>query len=271
MFECVVNISEGRDRIVLDQLALACGSSLRDLHSDQEHHRSVFTLIDEPSALARSVRALIDASFERLDLRRHEGIHPRFGVVDVVPFVALDTAQRDAARALRDETGQWIADSYDVPVFYYGPLDGTLRTLPEVRRLAFRILEPDAGPDETSERLGAVAVGERAVMLAWNLWLSGTSIERARELAAAVRQESVRALGFSVRDQVQVSCNLIDPLNVGPDVVYDEVARLLGGVERIEHAELVGLCPRAVLEALDPGRWRALGLSEATTIEARLG
>ena len=271
MFECVINVSEGRDRIVLDQLADACRGSLRDLHSDREHHRSVFTLIDDAPALSVSVRALIDACFAHLDLRRHKGVHPRFGVLDVVPYVALEPTRRDVARRLRDDTGQWIADTYDVPVFYYGAIDGELRTLPEVRRLAFHLLDPDAGPDEPSERLGAVAVGERPVMLAWNLWLSGTTLERARELATAVRQGAVRALGFAVRDLVQVSCNLIDPLRVGPDLVYDDVARRLRPGERIDHAELVGLCPREVLEAIDPQRWSALGLSEATTIEARLG
>ncbi len=270
MFECVVNVSEGREREVLDQLALVCGRTLRDLHRDRDHHRSVFTLIDEAPALILAVRALVDACFARLDLRYHEGVHPRFGVVDVVPFVALDPDQRHIARALRDETGHWISDTYDVPVFFYGPLNTAQRTLPEVRRLAFGSLAPDAGPGEPSARLGAVAVGERPLLLAWNLWLSGTSTERARALASTVRQGAVRALGLRVGDLVQVSCNLIDPLNVGPNTVYDEVARHLGAGERIDHAELVGLAPRAVLESLDPSRWRALGLSEATTIEAHI-
>ena len=157
-------------------------------------------------------------------------MHPRFGVVDVVPFVALDPADADLARLLRDATARWIAHTFDVATFLYGALeDGSTRTLPEVRRLAFGGLAPDFGPDEPSPVLGAVAVGERPVLVAWNLWLDHTSLERARELARAVRGPFVRALGLAVGDQVQVSCNLLNVAQCPPSLVYDQVsARLMG-------------------------------------------
>jgi len=270
MFECVINVSEGRDHDVLDQIAAACSSSLRDLHRDTFHNRSVFTLINGAPALLADVHALVESCFRRLDLRRHEGVHPRFGVVDVVPFVALDPGHRTTAVQLRDETGHWIADSFDVPVFFYGPLDDGFRTLPEIRRLAFTSLAPDVGPGAASPTLGAVAVGERPVMLAWNMWLRGVTLERARRLAAAVRRPEVRSLAFSVGDEVQVSCNLIAPESVGPAVVYDEVQSQLVVGEEVDHAELVGLAPASVLRSVDRERWAQLGLSEASTIEGRL-
>ncbi|HEV2427955.1 MAG TPA: hypothetical protein VGS61_07030, partial [Acidimicrobiales bacterium] len=122
MFECVVNVSEGRDPALLEALTRACGPSLRDRHRDRYHHRSVFTLIDEPEPLTDSLRSLAGAAYQRLDLRRHDGVHPRFGVVDVVPFVALPGEAPEAACALRDDAAQWFASDQGVPVFLYGPL-----------------------------------------------------------------------------------------------------------------------------------------------------
>ena len=271
MFECVLNISEGRDVVVLDALERAAGSSLRDRHSDAVHHRSVFTLINEPRELVRDVRQLITLSFEHLDLSRHAGVHPRFGVVDVVPFVALVPEQRRDACVLRDETARWIVRDFAVPVFLYGPRDNsTERTLPQVRREAFVTLAPDDGPLVASPALGAVAVGCRDVLVAWNLWLSGVTFEQARELAAAVRQTFVRALAFRVGDEVQVSCNLLKIDEVRTSAVYDRVQSLLPLGGAIEHAELVGLAPRALLEAEEPSRWEQLGLTVRATIEARI-
>ncbi|MGH9019763.1 MAG: glutamate formimidoyltransferase [Acidimicrobiales bacterium] len=272
MFECVVNVSEGRDLPVLEQLSRAAGASLRDRHRDRYHHRSVFTLINEEGPLVDDLHSLAATAYQRIDLRRHNGAHPRFGVVDVVPFVALsDEDPADAVR-LRDEAARWFAEDQSVPVFLYGPLaDGSTRTLPEVRRGAFRDVAPDAGPDTASESRGAVAVGARGILVAWNLWLRDTSLERARALAGAVRSPSVRALGFEVGEDVQVSCNLVDVTRARPSALYDQVERLLEGPEAIDHAELVGLAPRALVEAEDPGRLEELGLSDDATIEARLG
>jgi glutamate formiminotransferase len=271
VLECVLNISEGRNLTALDELSRAAGGSLRDRHHDPAHHRSVFTLINDPGPLELDVRNLIECAFTLLTLSAHDGVHPRFGVVDVVPFVALDPAERDTARELRDATARWIAQTFHVATFLYGTLeDGSIRTLPEVRRLAFTDLAADFGPDEPSPVLGAVAVGERPVLVAWNLWLAHTSLERARELARAVRGPFVRALGLPVGDQVQVSCNLLDVAQCPPSLVYDHVRARLVGDEHITHAELVGLVPRNLLEDEDPKRWTQLGLTSERTIESAL-
>lgn len=271
MFECVVNVSEGRRVALLDEISSSVGPPLRDRHTDRFHHRSVFTLVDEPEALLVGVHALIGACFDRLDLRHHEGVHPRFGVVDVVPFVALGPGQSGSARSLRDSAARWIAETYAVPCFLYGDVNGAPRSLPDVRREAFQGLMPDFGPHRPDPGLGAVAVGARPVLVAWNLWLDGVSISEARAIARALRSPEVRAMGFSVGDQVQVSCNLIEPGLVGPSAVYDQVASLVPQRGAIDRSELVGLIPQSVLEAQDRGRWAELGLSEDSTIESRLG
>jgi glutamate formiminotransferase len=270
VLECVLNISEGRNLDLLNELAASAARSLRDRHEDAFHNRSVFTLVNEAEPLRHDVRALVTAAFNTLDLRQHEGVHPRFGVVDVVPFVVLEPSEHPRDVDLRNETARWIAETFDVPTFLYGPLDGALRTLPEVRRRAFDDLAPDFGPATPPPTLGASAVGARPILVAWNLWLTGVSRDETRALAKAVRRPEVRALALRTGAYTQVSCNLIEPLVVGPSVVYDDVAARLPVGAQIVRAELVGLAPRAMLESEEPGRWVELGLSEATTIESRL-
>lgn len=256
-----MNVSEGRDRAVLEALATAAGADLLDVHTDPHHHRSVFTLVgtEAPRRLAR-------AAVERLDLRAHEGVHPRIGVVDVVPFVPLDGAGLDDAVAARDEFCRWAAAELDLPCFRYGPE----RTLPEVRRGAFRDLRPDDGPDRPHPTAGACAVGARPVLVAYNVWLAG-EVATARAVAAAVRGDGIRALGLDVGSRAQVSMNLVAPWRVGPAAAFDRVARAAAeaGDEAVG-AELVGLVPRAVLDAVAPARWEQLDLGPDRTIEARL-
>jgi glutamate formiminotransferase len=270
VIECVINISEGRSLTLLEALRAEAGPSLRDLHADSHHNRSVFTLINDTEPLTNDVHALITAAFDALDLVRHEGVHPRFGVVDVVPFVALNPDESARALELRDACAQWISESFDVPTFLYGPVEGSTRTLPEVRRRSFDGLDPDFGPPSASVKLGAVAVGERPILVAWNVWLSGVSRDETRAMAKAVRRPEVRALAFRAGDYTQVSCNLIEPMIVGPSIVYDEVASLLPDGGAVVRCELVGLVPRAVLENEEHTRWAQLGLSEDQTIESRL-
>lgn len=270
MFECVINVSEGRRLDVLDALSSSAGDSLRDRHRDDAHNRSVFTLIHDRDELSRDVRALATQVMTSLDLRSHAGVHPRFGVLDVVPFVALDETDAPEAVALRDETAAWLATTFGLPVFLYGPLDhGSSRSLPDVRRGAFRTLSPDLGPEIPDVRWGASALGARDVLVAWNLWVSGVSLDEGRAVAKALRRREVRALAFGVGAFTQISFNLIEPLVVGPSTVYDKVANLVPR-GAIDHAELVGLIPEAVLRTQDPARWDELDLSHETTIEARL-
>ncbi|HEY5112271.1 MAG TPA: hypothetical protein VII67_08095 [Acidimicrobiales bacterium] len=271
MFECVLNLSEGQRLGILDELSGAAGPSLRDRHADALHNRSVFTLVNDVDELSHDVHSLVTLATHLLDLEGHVGVHPRLGVVDVVPFVALDPSLDHQARALRDRTAEWIARTFTVPVFLYGPLpNGSERSLPDIRRGAFRTLSPDLGPPEPNVHLGASAVGLRGVLVAWNICVRGVTLAEAKMIAREIRRPEVRALAFLVGDVTQISCNLIAPSIVGPSAIYDEVqARLGSGV--IERCELVGLVPEAVLQAQDPTRWEQLGLSLDATIESRLG
>jgi glutamate formiminotransferase/glutamate formiminotransferase/formiminotetrahydrofolate cyclodeaminase len=256
VIECVINISEGRDLDLVEEIARAAGSDLLDVHSDADHNRSVITVVG-----ADAPHAVMKAAVQRLDLRTHTGVHPRIGVVDVVPFVPLEGSTFGDALSNRDAMSSWIADELHIPVFVYGPE----RTLPDIRRGAFTSLAPDFGPAEPHPTAGAVAVGAREFMLAWNLWLSEPDLALAKSIASSIRGPGVRALGLQVGDQVQVSMNLIDPLTVGPAEIYDQVASRAA----IARAELVGLAPQSVLAAANENRWEQLNLSIETTIESR--
>lgn len=262
----VVNLSEGRDGEVLADLARTAGAALLDVHSDAEYHRSVFTL--GGAEVADAVRALAAKAVERLDLTIHAGAHPRIGVVDVVPWVSLlGRPLRDGpaapALAARDAFAAWAAETLGVPAFLYGP---DRRSLPEIRRLAWSQLRPDIGPDAPHHSAGAVAVGARPALVAYNLWLAEADIDQARGIAGVLRGDGVRALGLTVGRSVQVSCNLIDPFRVGPGAVFDAVAREAA----VARAELVGLVPAAILAREPAHRWTELDLEPSRTIEARL-
>ncbi len=278
LFECVVNLSEGRDPAVLATLDAAAGPLLRDRHSDPDHHRSVYTLVGPGPDVARAARTLAAATVAALDLRTHLGAHPRLGVLDVVPFVPFLPDEPDPAddvgfpeaTLLRDEFAHWLGTELGVPAFRYGPLpDGSTRTLPDLRRTAFDSLRPDAGPAAPHPTAGACAVGARPVLVAYNVWVS--SLDLARRVAPLVRGPDVRALGLAVGPRAQVSCNLIHPYRFGPERLYDAVTAATDQLDgEVLGGELVGLLPAAVLAGIPPTRWPDLGLRETDSIEARL-
>lgn len=262
MLECVVNLSEGRDPLVLERLAAVVGDDLLDLHRDPHHHRSVFTLLGEEAP-----RALARAAVAALDLRGHDGVHPRIGVVDVVPFVPLSGTDLTPALEARDRFADWMADELGVPCFRYGPQ----RTLPAVRRSAWRDLPPDTGGPEPHPTAGGCAVGARPVLIAYNLWLATPDLAAARRVAARLRQPGVRTLGLAVGTRVQLSMNLVDPSTMGP-LVVERAARALLREEGndVAGAELVGLLPESVLAAIPRADWERLDLSDDRTIEYRV-
>jgi glutamate formiminotransferase len=275
VLECVVNVSEGRDSGVVSAIASAGADCLLDVHTDHDHHRSVLTLAGSSPQLEEAVRAVARATVQHIDLRHHEGVHPRLGVLDVVPFVPLGSdgssggpgAELTAGLEARDRFGAWAGDELGLPCFFYGPE----RSLPEVRREAFGLLSPDTGPPVPHPSAGACAVGARHALVAYNVWLDTPDVAVARAVAVAIRGPSVRALGLAVGGITQVSCNLVDPSVVGPVEVYDAVDRLAREAgTRVERAELVGLAPDAVVEAVAPARRRELDLSPDRTIETRL-
>jgi glutamate formiminotransferase len=279
VLECVPNVSEGRDPRVLVELTSACSGSLLDLHTDPDHHRSVFTLAGpgEDDA-ATAVRDLARAVAARVELTSHDGVHPRFGALDVVPFVALGGTDARRAVDAAHAFATWAAAELRVPVFLYGDADEQHRTLPDLRQNAFGARAPDFGPREPHPTIGAVAVGARPVLVAVNCELDVDDLAVARVIAGAVRERDgglpgVRALGFPLpsRSRVQVSMNLVDLRATGLQQACETVrAEALALDCDVARVELVGLMPASELARCDESFRAWARITGDQTIEAQL-
>ncbi|HSO94583.1 MAG TPA: glutamate formiminotransferase [Acidimicrobiia bacterium] len=278
MLECVVNVAEGRDAPVLSRLATACGDTLLDLHADADHHRSVFTLAGPgPRDAVWAAASLTRAAVADLDLGSHEGVHPRLGVVDVVPFVALDEPAEVAVDAAREFAAR-IAAELAIPVFLYGAADPGGRDLPSVRRDAFRRRPPDLGPSGPNPRWGATAVGARPPLVAVNCWLDRDDLAVAQSVAGTVRERNgglpgVRALGFRLPStgHVQVSMNVTDLAATSVEAACEAVARAAATAgANVARVEWVGLVPVEAIDRCSPGFRSWSGLDHSRSIENRL-
>jgi glutamate formiminotransferase len=278
VLECVVNISEGRRPDVVDGLARACGPELLDVHTDPDHHRSVFTIASaDPEATRAAARRLASAAAAVLTLVDHDGVHPRLGVIDVVPFVALAPTPTSVAVDAARSFAAWIGTELAIPAFLYDLADPERRPLPAVRRDAFVARTPDAGPAAPHPQLGAVAVGARPVLVAVNVELADDDLELARTVARELRERDgglpgVRALGLALPllGHAQVSMNLVDLDATGLAPALGTARdRIEAGGGRVRRVELVGLVPAAVLAAAGPELLAWSGLDPSRTIEAR--
>jgi len=280
VLEAVVNVSEGRDTRRIGAIGAAAGAALVDVHSDADHHRTVFTIASREAAMTEAAtRRLTEVALEDLDLREHAGVHPRLGVVDVVPFVALAPTPADIAVTAAHAFGAWLARAHRVPVFFYADAAPDRRALPDVRRDAFTpALPPDLGPAAPDPRAGATAVGARPPLVAVNVELATDDLTVATRIARETRERDggllgVRALGLPLesRGTVQVSLNLVDLAHTGVERACTEVrdrARVWEvGVARIE---LVGLLPAAELARCSDAFRTWSGLDERATVEARV-
>ncbi len=271
LLECVPNVSEGRDHATIDALARAIVAGeetfLLDTHSDRDHHRTVFTFAGSPRGVIEGAWRLIREAAARLDIARHEGVHPRMGAVDVCPFVPLGATPMAEAVAAARELGERVARALAIPVYLYGEaaLVPERRALPRVRTadlaaLAHAIAEasdhaPDFGPRALHATFGAIAIGARAPLVAYNIDLATDDLAAAKAIAGALRERDgglphVRALGFPLasRAQAQVSCNLLDGERTPPATVFETTARLAAEKGApIARSELVGLIPRGAL------------------------
>jgi glutamate formiminotransferase/glutamate formiminotransferase/formiminotetrahydrofolate cyclodeaminase len=260
----VPNISEGRDERTVDAVgdAFAAGSAqLLDIHTDADHNRSVFSLAGLPGALAHALLAGAGEAVSRIDVRSHEGVHPRVGAIDVAPIVYRSDSHRGAACAEALVLGDLLGEELKLPVFLYGILTGDMRTRADIRRggpaqLASRIqagLTPDFGPSRLHPTAGAVLVAARPPLLAFNVELEPpATLADAREIAGRIREggpeglPSVRAIGvwLAHRGIAQVSTNVEDHRRTTLADVVNAVARHARPVG----AELVGLAPAAAFE-----------------------
>lgn len=283
--EAVPNFSEGRDPATIEALGAALSARARvlDVHTDRDHNRSVFTLAGQAGELVESLLAGIVCARERIDLRRHEGAHPRVGAADVVPIVAVRAADLELARAAALDLAGRVGEEGGLPAFLYGEGRGPAffrrGGLAELqRRIDAGELMPDHGPALLDPSAGAVLVGARRPLIAFNVDLRTDDLEVAREIAAVVREAGggfpgVRALGFALpsRGIVQVSMNVEDPEQVA---LHEVVARVRAeaaarGVEAGE-SELVGLLPAATAAAASREALGLPTLDESDLLELRL-
>ncbi|MEX0673657.1 MAG: glutamate formimidoyltransferase [Gaiellaceae bacterium] len=286
--ESVPNFSEGRDRATIDALAAALSehAELLDVHSDPDHNRSVFTLVGGDKQLEEALVAGVACAKERIDLRRHEGAHPRIGAADVVPVVPLRPEHMRRAIRVARLVGKRLAAEVGLPVFFYGELgEGRGPAFfrkggPEElqRRLDAGELKPDFGPPWLDERAGAVLVGARRPLVAFNVNLRGVGVEVAREIAALVRESGggypgVRALGLDLRSagRVQVSMNVEDYEAAALHELVERIEREAAarGAE-VEGSELVGLMPAGAAVAAAGAILRIDGFDPSRVLELRL-
>ena len=293
LIECVPNFSEGRRPEVLDAIVAAIaavpGALVLDASRDASHHRSVVTFVAPPQAVVQAAFAAIREAREHIDLRRHRGVHPRIGAADVVPFVPLGGATMQECVALAHELGARVGLELEIPVYLYehAATREERRNLAHVRRGQFEGLEssitsdparlPDYGPPRMHPTAGAVAIGARDFLVAYNVYLGGVEhLGAARAVARAVRASSgglpgVKALALEVDGQAQVSMNLVDvattPLHVAHAAVERE-ARARGA--EVTWSEVIGLVPEATVLATAADRLRLRGFSGRRVLEHRL-
>jgi glutamate formiminotransferase/glutamate formiminotransferase/formiminotetrahydrofolate cyclodeaminase len=283
--ESVPNFSEGRDAATISAIGDAVGAHARllDVHADADHNRSVFTIVGTDQELADALVAGVRVASERIDLRKHEGAHPRIGAADVVPVVPLRPEDMGRARAAAALVGERIGEELGLPVFVYAPPErgpafyrrGGPAELQ--RRVDAGELAPAYGPAQLHESAGGVILGARTPLIAFNVNLRG-SLEAAQEVAAVVREKGggfpgVRALGLDLprAGLVQVSMNVEDW----------EAAALHEIVARVEHeaeargaevvgSELVGLMPAGAAAAAAGSVLRIDGFDQSHVLELRL-
>jgi glutamate formiminotransferase len=287
--ESVPNFSEGRDPEAIAALesALSRPGRLLDVHTDWDHHRSVFTIVGSGDELVETLAAGISTAAERIDLRRHEGAHPRIGAVDVVPLVPLRPEDEPAARAAALALAERVGDDVGLPVFFYGRLTDDRREPAFFRRggpeeLQRRIdsgeLAPDRGPATLHPTAGGVLIGVRRPLIAFNVNLRGASVETAREIAALVRERDggfpgVRALGLDLPKAglVQVSMNVTHwEAAALHTIVATIVAEAQARGAEVAGSELVGLMPAGAAVEAAGSLLRIEGFDSRHVLELRL-
>jgi glutamate formiminotransferase len=273
LVECVPNFSEGRSpervRSIADAIASVTSACVLDTHIDPDHNRSVITFVAPPEKVVDGALSAVRRAAELIDMRTHRGEHPRLGATDVLPFVPVRGVTMDDCVRIAHEAGRRIASELSIPVYFYerAALRPDRVNLEDVRRGALELLReqittnperaPDVGLAQVHESAGAIAVGARPFLIAFNVVLRSDDIAVAREIARTIRASNggllfVKALGFRLqtRGLVQVSMNLVNYKVTGIAAAYNAVTREAGrlGID-IEGFEIVGLVPR---DALDP-------------------
>ncbi len=293
ILECVPNISEGRDKKLVSDVLLSLDGfksvKCLDVSSDEDHNRSVITLIGPPEEVPRAMLALAISAIERIDMRTHQGSHPRIGAVDVVPFIPIRGMEMSEVVEIAHAFGRRLGEKANIPIYFYeeAALREDRRNLADVRRGQYEGLEeklqhadgkPDAGVTAFNPKSGATIVGARPPLIAFNVNLKTQDKTVADAIARAVRYKTggfkaVKAMGVSLKEKglVQVSMNLVNyqetPIHRVVETIRFEAARY--GVA-VTECELIGLAPLAALEEIIRFYLQIPGFSVDQIIEAHL-
>ena len=292
LVECVPNFSEGRNVATIDALREALtsvpGVRLLDVQADASHNRSVFTFVAAPEAAAEAAFRAVRLASQRIDLRQHTGEHPRMGAADVVPFIPLEGVTMDDCVALAKKLGERIGKELEIPVFLYerAATRPERQNLADVRRGEFEGLReaigkdpakaPDFGPERIHPSAGAIAVGARPFLVAYNVYLGTGDQAVAKAIAKQVREaggglKAVKALGMLVGGEAQVSMNLVDIDTTPPHVAFEAVATAArkAGTEAV-CSEVVGMVPERCVQAAAEQHLKMREQSGAHVMEAKV-
>ena len=294
LVECVPNFSEGRKpeivQRIVDAIRVVDAACVLDTHIDPDHNRSVITFVAPPNMIVEAAFRAVARATELIDMRQHKGEHPRLGATDVLPFVPVRDVAMDECIQLAHQAGRRIADELSIPVYFYeqAALRAERKNLEDVRRGALERLreeiatvqarEPDVGPRVTHETAGAIAVGARPFLIAFNVVLSSTDITIAREIAKTIRFSNgglpfLKALGFQLhsRSLVQVSMNLVNYQVTGMTEAYEAIQHEADRIGvGIESAEIVGLVPEAALDRNASYFSKLVDFSESKILEYQI-
>lgn len=271
VYLAVPNVSEGRDKRVIEELSrvVSARARLLDRHSDKGHNRTVFTVAGSGEDLTTALSALAEAALERIDMSGHEGAHPCVGALDVCPIVYPSEDLREGAEAIAHDVAVAIGEA-GIPVFLYGRLAGSEEHRERaffreggfdaiVDRIEAEELAPDHGPPTAHATAGVCLVTARPPLVAFNVWLGDGQAAQARAIASELREAGgglpgVRAIGLDLDGTGQVSMNIHDPSHTPLAGVLERVEELAEshGAE-VSHAELVGLAPAIALEGWPVG------------------
>jgi len=293
LVECVPNFSEGRRPDVVDKIVAAIahvpGVTLMDRQSDATHNRSVVTFVGEAAAVEEAAFGGIAAAALLIDLTQHEGAHPRFGAADVVPFVPVRADDMPACVESAHRLGARVGAELEIPVYFYedAARRPERRNLADVRRGEFEGLrdeiahdparEPDEGPkNAVHATAGAVAIGARPPLIAYNVNLATGDLDLARRIATEIRERDgglpcVKAMGLSFGDDVQVSMNLTDYRRTSVLTAFEAVrSRAEAAGVAVRASEIVGLVPEDALTDVARDVLAAPELTRAQVLEARI-
>lgn len=275
IFECVINISEGRDHRVIGEIAL--GNHVRNIHMDADHNRSVLTLASTKlDDVFVSAQRITSAALEKLSFSAHQGVHPRLGIVDVVPFISYsdnDVKPTAETIATAKDFGQWL-DDLGTPIFFYDAASPDRTTLPSIRKYAFAQLPPSLSVQNQNPHTGATCVGARDPLIAINVNLDCRDVAWAQLIAQEIRESSgglkgVRAIGLELYEQnrAQVSMNIVDVINVNVGDVCEKIRAIIKTRDHECDVELVGLVPEFQFLTWSKNFLAWSGLDNTCTVE----